>query len=48
MTNCATGEHIKAATLTVRKGGGDKGIEFMKIKLNDVLVSSYAERRLGG
>ena len=39
--NCATGEHIKEATLTVRKGGGDKGFEFMKIKLNDVLVSSY-------
>ena len=40
--NCATGEHIKEATLTVRKGGGEKGFEFMKIKLNDVLVSSYA------
>ena len=39
---CATGEHIKEATLTVRKGGGgDKGFEFMKIKLTDVIISSY-------
>lgn len=38
---CATGEHIKKATLTVRKGGGANGFEFMKIKLEDVLVSSY-------
>jgi type VI secretion system secreted protein Hcp len=38
--SCATGEHIKEATLTVRKGG-DKGFEFMKIKLTDVIISSY-------
>ncbi len=38
---CATGEHIKEGTLTVRKAGGDKGFEFMKIKLTEVLVSSY-------
>jgi len=41
MLACATGEHIREATLTVRKAGGD-GFEFLKIKLNDILVSSHA------
>jgi type VI secretion system secreted protein Hcp len=41
MIKCATGEHIKEGTLTVRKGGGDKGFEFMKVRLTDVLISSY-------
>jgi type VI secretion system secreted protein Hcp len=42
--HCAQGKHIKQAFLTVRKAGGTKQ-EYLKIKLNDVLVSSYA---LGG
>lgn len=37
---CATGEHIKEATLTLRKSGEAKQ-DFMFIKMNDVLVSSY-------
>jgi len=36
----ATGEHHKQATLTARKAG-EKQVEFLKIKLTDVLVSSY-------
>ncbi|HEV7804405.1 MAG TPA: type VI secretion system tube protein Hcp [Solirubrobacteraceae bacterium] len=36
----ATGEHIKKATLFVRKAGGSQE-EYMTIKLTDVLVSSY-------
>jgi type VI secretion system secreted protein Hcp len=36
----ATGQHIKKATLYVRKAGG-KQEEFYKIVLEDVLVSSY-------
>lgn len=37
---CATGTHIKEAMLSVRKAGeGQK--DFLIIKLNDVLVSSY-------
>src|SRR5262245_46733660 len=43
-TKCASGEHIKEATLTCRKVGGEQ-FEFLKIKLSDVLISSYA---LGG
>ena len=42
MLACATGEHIKEATLTVRKSGGDRGgQDYLFIKMNDVLVSSY-------
>jgi type VI secretion system secreted protein Hcp len=37
---CATGAHIPSAQLTCRKAGGE-GVEFLKIKLSDVLVSSY-------
>src|SRR5262249_19925190 len=37
MLACATGKHIPSATLTFRKSG----FEFQKIRLADVLVSSY-------
>ena len=37
---CATGEHIKKATLTVRKAGKEQQ-EYYKVTLSDVLVSSY-------
>ena len=37
--NAATGEHIKDATLFVRKAGGT--FDYLQIKLTDVLVSSY-------
>ena len=42
--HCAQGKHIKQAFLTARRAGGSQQ-EYLKIKLNDVLVSSYA---LGG
>ena len=38
---CASGKHIKQALLTVRKAGQSQQ-EYLKIKLNDVLVSAYA------
>jgi len=38
---CATGKHIKSAVLTVRKGNGRGGVDFLVITLEDVLVSSY-------
>jgi len=37
----ATGRHSQLATLTCRKAGGSGQAEFLKIKLIDVLVSSY-------
>jgi len=36
----AGGEHLKEANLTVRKAG-EKPVEFYKIRLEDVLVSSF-------
>ena len=41
MLACATGKHLKEATLTCRKAGGG-GFEFLKIKLTDILVSGYS------
>jgi type VI secretion system secreted protein Hcp len=40
MFACASGQHIKLATLTVRKAGKDQQ-EYYLIKLSDSLVSSY-------
>jgi type VI secretion system secreted protein Hcp len=40
MLHCANGQHLKKATLFVRKAGGDQQ-EYYTIKLTDVLVSSY-------
>ena len=37
---CATGQHIKQGTLTVRKAG-EKAADFLKITLDEVLVSSF-------
>ncbi|PYT16357.1 MAG: type VI secretion system tube protein Hcp, partial [Acidobacteria bacterium] len=40
MLACASGEHIKSATLTCRKAGKEQQ-EFYKITFSDVLVSSF-------
>jgi type VI secretion system secreted protein Hcp len=37
---CATGEHIKMATLSVRKAGG-KQQDYYQVKFTDILISSY-------
>jgi len=37
---CASGQHIKEATLTSRKAGG-KQEEYLIIKFSDLLISSY-------
>jgi len=39
-TSCATGEHLKKATLVCRKAGKDQQ-EFLTIVLSPILVSSY-------
>jgi type VI secretion system secreted protein Hcp len=36
--NCANGAHIKEVNFVVRKAGGDQ-LEYLKIKLTDVLIS---------
>lgn len=40
MLACATGEHIKKATLVCRKAGKDQQ-EYLKVTFTDLLVSSY-------
>jgi len=45
MLNCANGAHIPSAAFTVRKAGGSQ-LEYLKIKLTDVLISKY--RPAGG
>jgi type VI secretion system secreted protein Hcp len=40
MTACATGEHIKGATLSCRKAGG-KQQDYMIYKFYDLIISSY-------
>jgi type VI secretion system secreted protein Hcp len=40
MLACATGDHIKSATLTARKAGKEQQ-EYLTVKFTDLLVSSY-------
>ena len=47
MKKCANGEHYKDATLVVRKAGG-KPLEYIKIKMEGVIVSSVSTGGSGG
>jgi type VI secretion system secreted protein Hcp len=38
MLHCCNGKHIKEGLITVRKAG-DKPLEYLKIKLTDILIS---------
>lgn len=44
MKACCSGQHIKEATLSVRKAGGEQQ-DYLKYKLTDILISGYS---LGG
>ena len=46
MKACATGQHIKEATITVRKAGKGQQ-EFLIIKMNDVLITSVSPSGAG-
>ncbi len=46
MKACATGEHIKEATITVRKAGKGQQ-EFLIIKMNDVIITGVAPSATG-
>lgn len=37
---CTTGQHINKGTLTVRKAGGKDALEYLKVTMEDVLVTS--------
>ena len=47
MRACATGEHIKGATITNRKAGKEQQ-EFLIIKMNDILITSVQPALSGG
>lgn len=45
---CCDGKHFKEALLTVRKAGGDKPVEYSKLKMTEVLVSAVSSGGSGG
>jgi type VI secretion system secreted protein Hcp len=47
MLHCCSGKHIKEGLITVRKAG-EKPLEYLKIKLNDLLVSGVQHAGHGG
>lgn len=47
LLHCANGKHIKEGLITVRKAG-ENPLEYLKIKLNDLLVSSVQDAGHGG
>ena len=48
MKKLADGTHISEATLFARKAGGSSAIEFLKIKLKDVIITSVSLGGSGG
>jgi type VI secretion system secreted protein Hcp len=47
MYHCCSGKHIKEGLITVRKAG-DKPLEYLKIKLTDVLVTGVQHSGAAG
>lgn len=47
MLACASGNHIPKAEMVMRKAGGEQK-EYLKIELEDVMVSSYSTSGSGG
>lgn len=45
---CCNGKHIKNATLTVRKAGGDAPVEYYVVKMTDLIITSYQTGGAGG
>ncbi len=37
--NCVTGKHIKNGTITCRKNDGDQKVEYLIVKLTDIMVT---------
>jgi len=45
---CCDGTHINEGTLTIRKAGGKKPVEYVIIKLTDIIVTSVSTGGSGG
>jgi len=39
---CCSGQHFKKGQLTVRKAGGPDAVEYLIIKLEDMIISNYS------
>ena len=48
MLYCSQGEHYKEAHLIVRKAGGKKPLEYIKIHMKKVMVTSVSTGGSGG
>lgn len=48
MQYCSGGEQFKEGLLTVRKAGGKEPLEYLKIKMTEVIVTSYSTGGSGG
>jgi type VI secretion system secreted protein Hcp len=46
LRECATGQHLKEATITCRRAAGQQ--DFLVIKMNDVIITSVMESDSGG
>ena len=46
--NCCSGKHFPKVTLEVNKAGGDNPVNYYKMELTDVLVSSFQTGGSGG
>lgn len=45
---CCSGNHFDKATLVVRKAGGDQPVEYLKITMEQVIISSVSTGGSGG
>lgn len=41
MKHCCNGKHIASGTLTIRESGGDTPVEYLKIEMEQIMVTSY-------
>ena len=48
ITHCCSGKHIDKAQLIVRKAGGDKPVEYIKVDLEDIVISAVSTGGSGG
>lgn len=48
LQHCCNGKHIPSGKLTVRKAGGDSPVEYLKVELTDIIVTSVQSGGAGG
>ena len=46
--NCVTGKHIKNGTITCRKNDGEQKVEYLIVKLTDIMISKVEWQGDGG